>query len=57
MDNMQNDPKDLIKMIGIFSKDKTCCAWGTKREKRPYYTKILPSKIANYLVRKLQIPK
>ena len=50
--DMQNDPKDLIKMIDIFSKDPKLVVHGARKERKDYYiTKILPSKIANYLVR------
>ena len=51
--DLQNDPKDIIKMIKVYEKKKNIFIHGYRKKRNdPYLTKILPSKIANYLVRK-----
>ena len=51
--DLQNDPKDIIKMIDIYSKKENILVHGYRKNRHdPYLTKILPSKIANYIVRK-----
>lgn len=52
--DLQNDPKDIVKMIKIYStKENTLVHGYRKKRNDPYFTKILPSKIANFIVRKL----
>ena len=49
----QNDPKDIIKMIDVYNENENCLVHGFRKNRSdPYFTKILPSKIANYIVRK-----
>ena len=51
--DLQNDPKDIIKMIEIYNKKENILVHGFRKNRNdPYLTKILPSKIANYIVRK-----
>ncbi len=51
--DLQNDPKDIIKMVDIYSKKENILVHGYRKNRNdPYLTKILPSKIANYIVRK-----
>ena len=51
--DLQNDPKDIIKMIEIFNKKEDIIVHGFRKNRNdPYLTKILPSKIANFIVRK-----
>ena len=51
--DLQNDPKDIIKMIEIYKKKKNIFVHGYRKNRNdPYLTKILPSKIANFIVRK-----
>lgn len=51
--DLQNDPKDIIKMIEIFNKKENIIVHGFRENRNdPYLTKILPSKIANFIVRK-----
>jgi glycosyltransferase involved in cell wall biosynthesis len=51
--DLQNDPKDIIKMIDIYNKKENILVHGFRKKRNdPYLTKILPSKIANYIVRK-----
>ncbi len=51
--DLQNDPKDIIKMIEIYNKKENILVHGFRKNRNdPYLTKILPSKIANFIVRK-----
>ncbi len=51
--DLQNDPKDIIKMIKIYNEKKDVLVHGYRKNRNdPYLTKILPSKIANFIVRK-----
>ena len=51
--DLQNDSKDIIKMIDLYLKEKFPVVHGFRKfRKDPYLTKILPSKIANFIVRK-----
>jgi len=51
--DLQNDPNDIIKMIDIYSQKENVLLHGYRKNRNdPYLTKILPSKIANYIVRK-----
>ena len=51
--DLQNDPKDIIKMIEVYNKKENILVHGYRKNRNdPYLTKILPSKIANYIVRK-----
>ena len=51
--DLQNDPKDIIRMIEIYNKKENILVHGFRKNRNdPYLTKILPSKIANYIVRK-----
>ena len=51
--DLQNDPNDLIKMIEIFGQKEKILVHGFRKKRNdPYLTKVLPSKIANFIVRK-----
>ncbi len=51
--DLQNDPKDIIKMIEIYNKKENILVHGFRKNRNdPYLTKVLPSKIANFIVRK-----
>ncbi len=51
--DLQNDPKDIIKMIEIYEKNENVLVHGYRKNRNdPFLTKVLPSKIANYIVRK-----
>jgi len=51
--DLQNNPQDIIKMIDIYHKKENILIHGFRKKRNdPYLTKILPSKIANYIVRK-----
>ena len=51
--DLQNDPLDMIKMIEIYCKNENILVHGYRKNRNdPYLTKILPSKIANFIVRK-----
>ena len=52
--DLQNDPADIIKMINIYiQKEKVFVHGFRKNRNDPYFSKILPSKIANFIVRKM----
>jgi len=52
--DMQNDPKDFIPMIKEYIKNENTIVHGYRKyRKDPYWSKIVPSKFANYIVRKL----
>ncbi len=52
--DLQNDPKDIIKMIDVYNENKNCLVHGFRKNRSdPYFKKILPSKIANFFVRKI----
>tara|TARA_X000000950_G_scaffold256079_1_gene321268 strand:- start:1290 stop:2225 length:936 start_codon:yes stop_codon:yes gene_type:complete len=52
--DLQNDPKDIIKMIDVYNENENCLVHGFRKNRSdPYFKKILPSKIANFFVRKL----
>lgn len=51
--DLQNDPKDILKMVDVYSQKENIFVHGYRKNRNdPYLTKILPSKIANYIVRK-----
>ena len=51
--DLQNDPQDIIKMIEIYNKNENILVHVFRKNRNdPYLTKILPSKIANFIVRK-----
>ena len=51
--DMQNDPNDFIPMIKEYSQFTNIVVHGYRKyRKDPYWSKILPSKIANFIVRK-----
>jgi len=51
--DLQNDPNDIIKMVDVYSQKENILVHGYRKNRNdPYFTKILPSKIANYIVRK-----
>ena len=51
--DLQNDPKDIIKMINVYNENQNILVHGFRKNRNdPYFTKILPSKIANFIVRK-----
>ena len=51
--DLQNDPKDIIKMIEIYIKNENILVHGYRKNRNdPFLTKVLPSKIANFIVRK-----
>ena len=52
--DLQNDPNDFIPMIKEYLKDENTVVHGYRKyRKDPYWSKILPSKFANFIVRKL----
>ena len=52
--DLQNDPNDFIPMINEYIKNENTVVHGYRKyRKDPYWSKILPSKFANYIVRKL----
>ena len=51
--DLQNDPNDIVKMIEIYNKKENILVHGYRKNRNdPYLTKVLPSKIANFIVRK-----
>tara|TARA_B100001250_G_C19713664_1_gene750359 strand:- start:291 stop:1226 length:936 start_codon:yes stop_codon:yes gene_type:complete len=51
--DLQNDPKDITKMIEIYNKKENVLVHGFRKNRNdPYLTRVLPSKIANFIVRK-----
>ena len=51
--DLQNDPKDIIKMTEIYEKNENVLVHGFRKNRNdPFLTKVLPSKIANFIVRK-----
>ncbi len=51
--DLQNDPEDIINMIEIYNQKENVLVHGYRKNRNdPYFTKILPSKIANFIVRK-----
>ena len=51
--DLQNDPSDLINLTKEYSKQENIVVHGYRKyRKDPYWSKILPSKIANFIVRK-----
>ena len=54
--DLQNDPNDMIKMIDQYSKKQNVVIHGFRRFRQdPFFTKKLPSKIANFLVKNKQL--
>ena len=52
--DLQNDPKDFIPMINKYTANENSVVHGNRKfRKDPYWSKILPSKFANFIVRKL----
>lgn len=52
--DLQNDPNDFIPMIKEYIKNENTVVHGYRKyRKDPYWSKILPSKFANFIVRKL----
>ncbi len=52
--DLQNDPEDIIKMIATYMKKEKVFVHGFRKNRNdPYLSKILPSKIANFIVRKM----
>ena len=52
--DLQNDPNDFIPMINEYIKNENTVVHGYRKyRKDPYWSKILPSKFANFIVRKL----
>ena len=51
--DLQSDPNDIKKMIEIYNKKENILVHGFRKNRNdPYFTKVLPSKIANFVVRK-----
>jgi glycosyltransferase involved in cell wall biosynthesis len=51
--DLQNDPNDIIKMVDVYTQKENILVHGYRKNRNdPYLSKILPSKIANYIVRK-----
>ena len=50
--DLQNDPKDIPKMIKLLDQADVICGW-RKDRKDTFITRTLPSKIANWLISKL----
>ena len=51
--DMQNDPNDFIPMIKEYSQFTNIVVHGNRKNRNdPYWSKVLPSKIANFIVRK-----
>lgn len=51
--DLQNDPKDIIELVNLYSKQTDVIIHGNRKNRSdPFFSKIIPSKIANYLVRK-----
>ena len=52
--DLQNDPNDFIPMIKEYIENENTVVHGYRKyRKDPYWSKILPSKFANFIVRKL----
>ncbi len=50
--DLQNDPSDFIPMINEYTKDDNIVVHGNRKNRKdPYWSKILPSKLANQIVR------
>ena len=50
--DLQNDPKDFEKIIDIYIKNNSSIVHGIRTNRMdPYFSKVLPSKIANFIVR------
>ncbi len=51
--DLQNNPKDITKMIEIYEKNENILVHGYRKNRNdPFLTKVLPSRIANFIVRK-----
>ncbi len=51
--DLQSDPIDIKKMIDIYNNKENILVHGFRKNRNdPYFTKVLPSKIANFVVRK-----
>lgn len=51
--DLQNDARDIPKMLKILNEGYDCVAGWRKQRKDGYWLRIIPSKIANWLIRKL----
>ena len=49
--DLQNDPKDIIKLIKVFEEGSDLTIGWRKSRQDPFFSKTLPSLIANFLVR------
>ncbi len=49
--DLQNDPKDIIKLIKVFEEGSDLTIGWRKSRKDPFFSKTLPSLIANFVVR------
>ena len=47
--DMQNDPKDIYKMIDIIKKESISLIGGIRKKRNDKFTKIFASKISNYI--------
>ena len=51
--DLQNNPKDIKKIIEIYEKNENILVHGYRKNRNdPFLTKVLPSRIANFIVRK-----
>lgn len=50
--DMQNDPADIPKMLELAIKEDWDLATGVRQKRKDSFIKTLPSKIANYIIRK-----
>ena len=55
--DLQNDPKDIIKLIKVFEESSDLTIGWRKSRQDPFFSKTLPSLIANFLVECSQIQK
>ena len=49
--DLQNDPKDIIKLVKVFEEGSDLTIGWRKNRQDPFFSKTLPSLIANFVVR------
>ena len=49
--DLQNDPKDIIKLVKVFEEGSDLTMGWKKSRQDPFFSKTLPSLIANFVVR------
>jgi len=50
--DLQNDPADIPRMLKLFEDDSVDIVSGWRKERKDHFSRVLPSRIANYIISK-----